>query len=133
MLAIATEKIKHISSHHCKSPNPTLPSLLFSVENWIICRWRYIRSRWHHRTPVLSKQKLVGLDQPAACWSYKYTCRHPTFKFQPLKNLHSKRKFTNQNCFPRLIKSTTLNLMVKSDLVTSGDGTIRFFIFFRCL
>ena len=49
------------------------------------------------------------------------------FRFQPLKNPHFKKKSTNQTSFPT--KSTTLNPMVKSDLVTSSDGTIRFLFF----
>ena len=77
------------------------------------------------RVDLSAKKILVGLDQPAACWIYDLT---PYFSnFNLWKNLHSKRKSTNQTSFST--KSITLNPMVKSDLVTSCDGTIRFLFF----
>ena len=95
--------------------------------------WRHFRSRWRHHSPVFNgsqdlglifqqKKFLSWLDQPAACWiSYKT----PYFSdFNLWKNPHLMKKITNQTSFPT--KSTTLNPMIKSDLVTSGDRTIRF-------
>ena len=63
---------------------------------------------------------IADLRQPRS----RHTFFHPFFRFQAMKNPKFKEKSTNQNSFST--KSTTLNPMVKSDLVTSGDGT-RFF------
>ena len=103
------------------------------LENWAIFWWRHFRSRWRHHSQVFNgsqdlgfifqRQKILsGLDQPAACWiSYK-TLYFSDFNLW--KNPHFKKKSTNQTSFST--KSTTLNPMVKSDLVTYGGGTIRF-------
>ena len=83
--------------------------------------------QWKSRSWVdlSAKKNLGGLDQPAACWiSYKT----PYFSDSNLwKNPHFKKKITNQTSFST--KSTTLNPMVKSDLVTYRGGTIRFLFF----
>ena len=80
------------------------------------------------------KKILIGLYQPAA-WPYEID----TLFFKgstPLgavqthipREIHQP-KFVYQTLFST--KSTTLNSMVKSDLVTSSDGTIRFFLFLQ--
>ena len=74
----------------------------------------------------LSVKKIFGWIGPTSCL-LNLLIDTLLFRFQPLKNPHFKKKSTNQTSFPT--KSTTLNPMVKSDLVTSGDGTIRFLFF----
>ena len=74
----------------------------------------------------LSVKKNFGWIGPTSCL-LNLLIDTLLFRFQPLKNPHFKKKSTNQTSFPT--KSTTLNPMVKSDLVTSGDGTIRFLFF----
>ena len=74
----------------------------------------------------LSVKKNFGWIGPTSCL-LNLLIDTLLFRFQPLKNPHFKKKSTNQTSFPT--KSTTLNPMVKSDLVTSSDGTIRFLFF----
>ena len=106
------------------------------IGKWTIFWWRHNRSRWRHNILIFNgsrdlglifqqKTFLGGLDQPAACWiSYKT----PYFSdFNLWKNPHLKKKITNQTSFST--KSTTLNPMVKSDMVTSWGGTIGFLFF----
>ena len=54
----------------------------------------------------------------------EFPCGHLTFRFQPSKKQQAKRKFINRTLV--FAKSTTLNPMVKLDLVTSRGETISF-------
>ena len=105
-------------------------------KNGLFFWWRHNRSRWRHNILIFNgsrdlglifqKKKFLGrLDQPAACWiSYKT----PYFSdFNLGKNPHLRKKITNQTSFPT--KSTTLNPMGKSDLVTYRGATIGFLFF----
>ena len=63
---------------------------------------------------LFEKTVVVGI-QPTSCLLNFHTCTL-FFDFKLEKNLQSRRKFINQTLFST--KSTTLNPMVQSDLVT---------------
>ena len=69
---------------------------------------------------LFEKTVVVGI-QPTSCLLNFHTCTL-LFDFKPEKLLQSKRKSINQTLFST--KSTTLNPMVKSDLVTYRGVTM---------
>ena len=73
----------------------------------------------------LFEKTVVVEIQPTSCLLNFHTCTL-FFDFKLEKNLQSRRKFINQTLFST--KSTTLNLMVKSDSVTSVGGMIPFLV-----
>ena len=83
--------------------------------------------QWKSRSWVdLSDKKIFDRIGPTSCLLNLWLDTL-LFKFQALKKPTFQEKSTNQTSFST--KSTTLNPMVKSDLVTSSDGTIRFLFF----
>ena len=83
--------------------------------------------QWKSRSWVdLSDKKIFDRIGPTSCLLNLWIDTL-LFKFQALKKPTFQEKSTNQTSFST--KSTTLNPMVKSDLVTSSDGTIRFLFF----
>ena len=83
--------------------------------------------QWKSRSWVdLSAKKNFELIGPTSCL-LNFLQDTLLFGFQPRKKPTFKEKITNQTSFPT--KSTTLNPMVKSDMVTSWGVTIGFLFF----
>ena len=83
--------------------------------------------QWKSRSWVdLSAKKIFELIGPTSCL-LNFLQDTLLFRFQPRK----KPTFQEKNHQPNLVstKSTTLNPMVKSDLVTYGGGTERYLFF----
>ena len=72
------------------------------------------RSRSVRKSQNCCKLKFLDFEQPTACWKYNFSILNS-------EKRNSEQKFIKQTLFP--VKSTTLNPMVKSDLVETGDGT----------
>jgi len=62
----------------------------------------------------------MDFEQPASCWNSNFK---PYFSISVSEKRGVQQKSINQTLFP--VESTPLDPMMKSDLVTSGDGTVK--------